>query len=67
MEQIHNKCFIDSSKNNIDNYITTNDYNKAFCLFITVLQKLDDSDKTEFINYYNKIVKQNNNKKHIDR
>ena len=49
-----NKIYILKSKTNIDNFILLNDYKKAFFLLILVLERLDDIDKVEFIDYYSK-------------
>jgi len=42
------------SKKNIDNYINNNEYKKAFGLLILVLERLDDIEKKEIIEYYSK-------------
>ena len=39
---------------NIDTYINKNEYRKAFGLLILVLERLDEGEKNEFINYYSK-------------
>jgi hypothetical protein len=44
------KIYISMSKQNINN----NDYKKAFGLLILVLERLDENEKNEFINYYSK-------------
>ena len=46
--------YISGSKQNIDNYILKNEYRKAFGLLILVLERLDDNQKNEFIDYYSK-------------
>lgn len=48
----NNEEYIFHSKKNIDDLIKKNDYKKAFCLLILVLERLDNADKIEFINYY---------------
>ena len=50
----NNKIYISNSRINIDTYIINNEYKKAFLLFILVLEKLDNNEKTEFIDYYSK-------------
>jgi hypothetical protein len=42
------------SKTNIDNLIRKNEYRKAFVLLILVLERLNDNEKVEFIDYYSK-------------
>ena len=51
-----NKIYIRDSKINIDNALNNNDYKKAFLLLIIVLERLNENDKIEFINYYIKKV-----------
>ena len=53
LEEDNDKLYILGSKTNIDNYIHKNEYRKAFGLLILVLERLDDKQKNEFINYYN--------------
>jgi len=48
------KVYISTSKQNIDSFIRNNEYRKAFGLFIAVLERLDENEKNEFINYYSK-------------
>ena len=43
------KIYISMSKQN-------NDYKKAFGLLILVLERLDENEKNEFINYYSKKI-----------
>jgi hypothetical protein len=50
----NNKKYIQLSKTNIDNAIHKNNYKNAFFLFIMVLERLDNNDKVEFVNYYSK-------------
>jgi hypothetical protein len=47
------EIYINLSKRNIDNAIYKNDFLKAFSLLIMVLDRLDNNQKVEFINYYN--------------
>ena len=51
-----NKIYILKSKTNIDNFILKNEYKRAFSLLILVLERLDDIDKVEFIDYYSKKI-----------
>ena len=46
--------YISGSKLNIDNFILKNEYRKAFGLFILFLERLDDKEKAEVIDYYSK-------------
>ena len=50
--------YISGSKQNIDNYIATNEYRKAFGLLIVFLERLDDKEKAEVIDYYSKNMHQ---------
>jgi len=55
METIENvEQYISGSKLNIDNFISRNEYRKAFGLMILFLERLDDKEKTEVIDYYSK-------------
>lgn len=49
-----NKIYIQMSKTNIDGFICKNEYRKAFLLLIMVLERLDNDEKKEFIDYYSK-------------
>jgi hypothetical protein len=49
-----NKLYIQMSKKNIDKFIDYFDYRKAFTLLILVLERLNENDKVEFIDYYSK-------------
>ena len=45
--------YISSSKENIDKYISENNYRSAFGLLLAVLDRLDDGEqKKNFINHY---------------
>lgn len=46
--------YISGSKLNIDNFIRKNEYRKAFGLLILFLERLDDKEKVEVIEYYSK-------------
>lgn len=49
------ELYIEISKKNIDDVINNyHDYKKAFRLLILVLERLNDSEKIEFIDYYSK-------------
>ena len=51
-QEKNNKLYMLNSKTNIDNFIHNNEYKKAFELLISVLERLDNNQKVEFINYY---------------
>lgn len=51
-----NYLYKEISKTNIDNFIVKNDYRKAFSLLIMVLERLDNNEKVEFIDYYSKKI-----------
>jgi hypothetical protein len=48
------KDYIKLSKQNINSFIIRKEYKKAFGLLIIVLERLNDVDKNEFIDYYSK-------------
>ena len=50
----NDKIYILGSRENIDSYINKNEYRKAFGLLILVLERLDENQKSEFIDYYSK-------------
>ena len=50
--------YISISKQNIDNFLTRYEYRKAFGLLILFLERLDDKDKVDVIDYYSKNMKQ---------
>ncbi len=50
--------YISGSKVNINNYIRKNEYRKAFGLLILFLERLDDKEKAEVIDYYSKNMEQ---------
>ena len=50
--------YISGSKVNIDNYISKNEYRKAFGLLILFLERLDGEEKTQVIDYYSKNMQQ---------
>ena len=45
------------SKQTIDNYIRNNDYHAAFNLLIFILDRLDNDEKKDFIEYYRKTAR----------
>jgi hypothetical protein len=53
-QEENTKIYIQMSKKSIDNFIRNNDYKKAFNLLIMVLERLDNDEKIECIDYYNK-------------
>jgi hypothetical protein len=46
--------YISGSKLNIDNFMRKNEYRKAFGLLILFLERLNDTEKTEIVDYYSK-------------
>ena len=52
--QSEDEKYISCSKQNIDNFIHKHDYKRAFWLLILVLERLNDNEKKEFIDYYSK-------------
>ena len=52
--EYNDKIYILGAKKNINNYINKNEYRKAFGLLILVLERLDDNQKNDFIDYYSK-------------
>jgi hypothetical protein len=53
-KQEYNKIYISDSKKNIDSYINKKEYRKAFVLLIWTLERIDNAQKNEFIDYYSK-------------
>ena len=53
-----NEKYISISKQNIDKLLTTYEYRKAFWLLILFLERLDDKEKVDVIDYYSKNMKQ---------
>ena len=55
MEQtVNNIQYILESKKNIDQFLAAHEYKKAFRLLILVLERLDEDEKKELIEYYYK-------------
>ena len=52
------KAYILGSRQNIDSYINKCEFRKAFGLLIVVLERLDATEKIEFIDYYSKNMAQ---------
>ena len=48
------KKYISMSKANIDDAIANNKFNHAFWLSMAVLERLNETEKNEFIDYYNR-------------
>jgi hypothetical protein len=66
-QEENNKIYISNSRINIDNYIINNEYKKAFFLLIIVLERLENNEKIEFIDYYSKKLNNlHNNYSHLD-
>jgi len=53
-QEDNTKIYIQMSKTNIDKSIYNYDFQKAFALLIMVLERLDNNEKVEFIDYYSK-------------
>ena len=53
-QEENTKIYIQMSKANIDKFIYNYQYKKAFALLIMVLERLNNDEKIEFINYYSK-------------
>lgn len=56
IQEDNNKIYIQTSKTNIDKLINNNNYRDAFTLLILVLERLDNNDRLEFIDYYSKKI-----------
>jgi hypothetical protein len=52
----NDQIYILNSIKNINIFINNNQYNKAFGLLIVVLERLDDNQKNEVIDYYSKKI-----------
>jgi hypothetical protein len=50
----NDKIYILESRKNIDNFINKHEFRRAFGMLILVLERLDDNQKNEFIDYYSK-------------
>jgi hypothetical protein len=48
----NNAKYISDSRANIDNYIRNHKFKKAFGLLILFLERLNDKEKTDVIDYY---------------
>lgn len=55
----NNFIYIRNSKRNIDNLLFRSHYKKAFALLILVLERLDSSQKIEFVEYYSEQISKN--------
>lgn len=53
-QEKNNILYIQDSKKKIDKYMTTHEYKKAFFLLLIVVEKLENNEKLEFIDYYTK-------------
>lgn len=69
----NNKMYISDSKKNIDEFIDKGNYKAAFGLLIVFLERLDDNERKEVIDYYSKdlekvmlgLKKMSNEKKYL--
>jgi hypothetical protein len=50
----NHQIYISGSKKNIDEFIDKGNYKAAFGLLIVFLERLDDSERKEVIDYYSK-------------
>ena len=57
IEKANYNVYINLSKKKIDEAIRVNNYQKAFVLLLMVLERLDNPEQIEFINYYNTLIK----------
>jgi len=58
-QEENDEIYILGSRKNIDSYINKNEFKKAFGLLILVLERLDDKQKNDFIDYYSKNMNKN--------
>ena len=58
-EKKQDDLYIIGSKKNIDSFMRNNEFRKAFGLLIAVLERLDNNEKIEFIDYYSKKIMNN--------
>jgi hypothetical protein len=56
MENNNVEVYLIHSKKNINNAIYNNNYKKAFFLLLVVLERLDNNQKVELIDYYIKKI-----------
>ena len=67
------QMYISETKKNIDDFIERNNYKAAFGLLIVFLERLEDNERKEVIDYYSKdlekimlgIKKTSNEKKYL--
>jgi hypothetical protein len=59
MEKNQEDQYIIGSKKNIDSFMRNNEFRRAFGLLITVLERLNNDEKIEFIDYYSKKISSN--------
>lgn len=59
MEENQEDQYILGSKKNIDSFIHKNEFRRAFGLLIAVLERLNNDEKIEFIDYYSKKTMRN--------
>ena len=53
-KKTQDEIYITDSKLNIDNFIRKGEYRKAFGLLILFLERLDDKEKADIVDYYSK-------------
>lgn len=59
MEKNQEDQYIIDSKKNIDSFMRKNEFRRAFGLLIAVLERLNNDEKIEFIDYYSKKISSN--------
>lgn len=59
MENNQSEQYIIESKKNINSFMHKNEFRRAFGLLISVLERLDNDEKIEFIDYYSKKIMSN--------
>lgn len=52
------ETYISGTKKNIDTFIHKKEYKRAFGLLILFLERLDNNEKAEVIDYYSKNMQQ---------
>jgi hypothetical protein len=58
-DKTQDEIYIIKSKENIDDFMHKNEFRRAFGLLIAVLERLDNNEKIEFIDYYSKKTMEN--------
>ncbi len=53
-KETNRKNYLKDSIENINEYIDKREFRQAFALFIMVMERLNETERTEFIDYYSK-------------